>query len=484
MKFLEFFPFRLLIPICVLLGISLFCLVIICSNRITFATESFSESTGYLPNPYQGFYHMMGYTLSDDYDPAKGSLYQTDSYMDSLALVEFNLRNYRTTEISETGLAQLDDILTSWSQSPSHTKLILRFLYDWDGLALATEPESLDLILTHMDQISTLVNRHRDSIYVMQGIFVGNWGEMHHSHFMDETSVKTLIQHLHEVIDPSIYLSVRTPAQWRMINNLYDLPAKFPAFGADDSLMGRLGLFNDGMLGSESDLGTYGNTARRDAISPAYQGTRKEELAFQNKLCRYVPNGGEVIFNNNLSELETSVSALRTMHVSYLNADYDGRVMEKWRNTVWTGNDVFRGCDGYSYVKAHLGYRYLIRTCKIKKSGWFIPDWALTLTMENSGFSNTLKPFRTTILLKHTETGTCTTVPFDVDLRNLGSGQKKSFTVKLPVKELERGSYQIYFSVTDETSGQMILLGNTNEVTENGYLIGQLEKFPCPGFMM
>ena len=327
-----------------------------------------------------------------------------------------------------------------------------------------------------MDQVSTLVNRHCDSVYIMQGIFVGSWGEMHGSRFMDETSVKKLIRHLHDVIVPSIYLSVRTPAQWRMINDRYDLPAKFPAFEADDSLMGRLGLFNDGMLGSESDLGTYGDTARRDAASPSYKGTRKEELAFQNNLCQYVPNGGEVIFNNDLSNLETSVSALRTMHVSYLNADYDGRVMEKWRNTTWTGNDAFHGCDGYSYMKAHLGYRYLIRSCKIKKSGWIIPKLTLTLTMENNGFSNTLKPFQTTVLLKNTETGTCTTVPLDADLRKLGSGQKKSYTVKLPVKDLERGSYQIYFSVKDETSGQTILFGNTNEVRDEGYLIGQLEK--------
>ena len=476
MKFPDGFPFRLLIPVCVLLGIILLCRMIVCSNRITYTTEPFSESTEILSNPYQGFYHMIGYTLSDDYIPTDNFSYQTDSYTDSLALVEINLKNYRTTEISETGLTQLDNILTSWSQSPANTKLILRFLYDWDGLALATEPESLDLILTHMDQISTLINRHCDSIYVMQGIFIGNWGEMHHSHFMDDSSVKTLIQHLHDTIDPSIYLSVRTPAQWRMMNNLYDLPQKFPAFGADNSLIGRLGLFNDGMLGSESDLGTYGNTARRDAPSPSYQGTRKEELEFQNNLCSYVPNGGEVIYNNNLSDLETSVSALRTMHVSYLNADYDSRVLEKWRNTVWTGNDAFYGCDGYSYVQAHLGYRYLIRTCKIKKSGWLNPELTLSFTLQKNGFSNTLKPFQTSILLKNTETGTCTIVPFDADLRKLGNGQKKSFSVKLPVQELERGSYQIYFSVKDETSGQMILLGNTNKVTDEGYLIGQLEK--------
>ena len=476
MKLFDNFPLRLLLPVCILLAIILFCLVIAFSNRITYTTESFSESTAILSNPYQGFYHIVGYTLSDDYNPEDGPSYQADTYTDSLALVEINLKNYRTTEISETGLTQLDDILTSWSQSPSNTRLILRFLYDWDGLALATEPDSLDLILTHMDQVSTLVNRHCDSIYIMQGIFVGSWGEMHDSRFMDEASVKKLIRHLHDVIDPSIYLSVRTPAQWRMINDRYDLPTKFPAFGADDSLIGRLGLFNDGMLGSESDLGTYGDTARRDAASPSYKGTRKEELAFQNNLCRYVPNGGEVIFNNTLSNLETSVSALRTMHVSYLNAEYDGRVMEKWRNTTWTGNDAFHGCDGYSYMQAHLGYRYLIRSCKIKKSGWIIPKLNLTLTMENNGFANTLKPFQTTVLLNNTETGTCTTVPLDADLRRLGSGQKKSYTLKLPVQELERGSYQIYFSVTDEANGQMILLGNTNEVGDSGYLIGQMEK--------
>ena len=199
-------------------------------------------------------------------------------------------------------------------------------------------------------------------------------------------------------------------------------------------------------------------------------------MKFQNDLCRYVPNGGEVIYNNNFSDLETAVSDLRTMHVSYLNADYDGRVMEKWRNTLWTGRDVFHGSDGYSYIQAHLGYRYLIRTCKLKKSGFLTPCLTLTLTLQNNGFSNTLKPFTTSVLLKNTETGTYTTVPLSADLRKLESGQKKSFTVKLPVKDLERGSYEIYFSVKDETSGQMILLGNQNETTKDGYLLGQLEK--------
>ena len=66
MKLPDNFPLRLLIPVCVLLGIFLFFLLIAGSNRITFSTESFSESTEILSNPYWGFYHMIGYTLSDD----------------------------------------------------------------------------------------------------------------------------------------------------------------------------------------------------------------------------------------------------------------------------------------------------------------------------------------------------------------------------------------------------------------------------------
>lgn len=446
------------------------------SSRIYFSSEVFSEGSEPINNPYCGFYHIIGYTLSEDYTPPNNYTDFINSYVEPLALLEINLKNYRSNRIGEKGLAQLNDILSDWAGSPNRTKLILRFLYDWDGIAAATEPDSLELILTHMEQISESVNRYRDTVYIMQGVFIGNWGEMHHSKFSDLNSVKALINRLNELIDPSVYLSVRTPSLWRAVNNLYEPPADFPSFETDNSLTGRLGLFNDGILGSESDLGTYGNTLKKDADSPAFKGTRNEELKFQNKLCRYVPNGGEVVYNNNLSELETAVSALNTMHISYLNADYDSRVLEKWKNSVWTGEDAFNGCDGYSYIKSHLGYRYFIDSCEIKKSGLIKPDLTVNITVKNSGFSNTLKPFESSVTLIDEETEESIRLPLSDDLRKLGSGNKKTFTLKLPVKDLKSGSYLIYFSVQDKSSGQMVFLGNENEITKNGYLLGRLKK--------
>ena len=476
MKSLTIQHIVILMPVMVLLATVL---ALILTSRLgcdRFCAETFSESNEPLQNPYCGFYHIIGYTLSDGYIPSDNYINTIDSYADSLALLEINLKNYRESEISEKGLSQLNDILAAWENSPHKTKLILRFLYDWDGIALATEPDSLELILKHMEQVSPAVNRYHETVYIMQGVFIGNWGEMHHSKFADNNSVKILINRLCEPIVPSVYLSVRTPSLWRTVTGLHKPPEKLYQFRQDSSLKFRLGLFNDGILGSESDLGTYGNALINDADFPSYSDIRKEELKFQNELCRFVPNGGEVVYNNNLSKLETAVSALKTRHISYLNADYDSRVLKKWKNSVWAGNDTFHGCDGYSYVKAHLGYRYVIKNCNIKKSGVISDNYTLRLTIENVGFSNALIPFETSVTLINKETGNSTIIPIDADFRRIESGNTRCVTATLPLKELQLGEYLVYFSVKEKSSGQTVLLGNKNENTKDGYLLGRLKK--------
>lgn len=454
-----------------LFGLLILVLILRCMRQsVTFTAEKFSESNEVLENPYQGYYHIIGYVLNDT-DKAITS--HADTYSDSLVLLEINLKNYKNTDISEHALSQLEQIFKDWSNTD--TQILLRFLYDLDGIAKATEPDSLSTILTHIDQVSEIVNRHSDSIYLMQGIFIGNWGEMHGSEFMDDTSVHTLINHLNESIDSSIYLSVRTPAHWRMITNLYDVPKKFPAFQANENLMARLGLYNDGMLGSASDLGTYGDTNRKDATSPSYKGTREDELKFQNTLCQYVPNGGEVVSDNAYNDLPSAVEALTTMHVSYLNADYDNTVLDKWKNTTWNQNDAFCGCDGYTYIQAHLGYRYLVTKCTVKTSGFLNPQLNLSIELQNTGFGNALKEFQATLKFKDTETKEITCVPIDYDLRKLKSTQKKTLSVSLPRKSLKSGSYQVFLSITDAQSEKQISLANTQGMQEEGLLLGRME---------
>ena len=223
MKSLNIQHIILLISVLTLIATIIVLKIVCFFGRAYYTAEVFSESNKPLQNPYCGFYHIIGYTLSDSYD-------KCDNYTDQLVLLEINLKNYHTTDISEKGLEQLNDILAKWAQSPNGTKLILRFLYDWDGIALATEPDSLNLVLKHIEQIAPTVNRYRDCVYIMQGVFIGNWGEMHHSKFSDINSVKILINRLNELIDPSVFFSFRTPSVWRGVTAIYNPPEYISAF--------------------------------------------------------------------------------------------------------------------------------------------------------------------------------------------------------------------------------------------------------------
>ena len=125
--------------------------------------------------------------------------------------------------MSEQALAQLDAILSGCESA--NKKIILRILYDWDGMAQQTEPSDISVILSHMDSIAPIVNS-----YIMQGIFVGNCGEMNNSVYMSDENMKTLINHLNDCTDKDIYLAVRTPAHYRIITERTDAITEEEAF--------------------------------------------------------------------------------------------------------------------------------------------------------------------------------------------------------------------------------------------------------------
>ena len=79
----------------------------------------------------------------------------------------------------------------------------------------------------------------------------GSFAEMHSSHYMDTNSMTELALLLDSLIDDDIYLSVRTPQHLRTIFKTADI-SKLKS----DGHRIRMGLFNDGMLGSYIDVGT------------------------------------------------------------------------------------------------------------------------------------------------------------------------------------------------------------------------------------
>ena len=435
----------ILIVILVVAGINLYLFGV--KPVYSYVSEDFIETDAALGNPYEGMYHIYAYTLTDEDFSSTADIaadLEGDEYR--LALVEVNLRNFSDKELSVTALEQLNNILSVFDASDK--SLILRLLYDWDGNAKATEPDNIELIRSHIVAAAPIINSHADSIYIMQGLLIGDYGEMHDSDLISDDNLCLLSDLLYSYMDKDIYLAVRTPAQWRLITKSED-----PS--VDHGICSRLGLFNDGLLGSESDTGTY--TLR----------SREREHEFQSILCEHVQNGGEVIIDNPYNDYENARYDLELIHISYLNSEYDQAVLNKWKNSTETTDPVWRGHTGYEYIENHLGYRfYLSFSDMITGGSWMNPTQTLRITLKNMGFSVSYKPFHAYISLHPTGKKAGDDIVLDVptDLETLMSEETRSVDISLPMDRLENSDYEVWFYIQDDTTGETILTANDNLV--------------------
>ena len=440
---------------------------------VTYEQSISQESNSIMQNPFRGFYKINGYMLSDKTNKKELTKQikqncKANSY--PLVLLEINLKNYANTDISSSAQQQLDTILTQYTSAKK--QIILRFLYDWDGKALQSEPSDFFRIKNHIQQLSSTINKYKNCIYIIQGAFIGNVGEMNNSNYNDIDQIRQLIETLAESTDPQIYLAVRTPAQLRGI-----LRTRTPLSSQDSesgNLASRLGLYNDGMLGNVYDMGTYDDTPITSSSSMDEPGTREEELLYQYKLCQYVPNGGEVAIDNEYNDLENAVTDLAQMHVSYLNSEHEEDVLNKWKKSTYTGDDVFSGCTGYDYVEAHLGYRYFIQESHLDFHSIVGDDATLYLTIANSGFSSAYKKYDTTLLITNQDTGKTKRLETTIDNRRISGNDQVTFKISPDIRSLKKGTYTLSLEMKDSYTEDCIHFANAGSEDSDSVSVGTL----------
>ena len=471
------------ILICIVALILVFSLLFgkfLTTHRLSFEKKPLSESTAVLTKPYCGFFHLYGYQLSET--PVKEVINWCNQMLandtQSIVLLQINLCNYSNSPVSAHALRQLDSIFKTFSNAKK--QIILRFLYDWEGNALKTEPDSLNQSLSHMEQVAPVVNRYKQSIFLLQSVFTGNCGEMNQTHYGTNENIIQLMEKFADVTSPEIFLSVRTPAHLRTITKTATpLSAKIAYNG---SLAARLGLFNDGMFGNAFDCGTYDDTSFAGISDYTQKGTRKEEIDFQDKLCYFVPNGGEAVLDNSYNDLPNAISDLNRMHVSYLSCDHDASVLNKWKRVTYAGNenDIFNGVSGYDYIAAHLGYRYVLRQVDIQKtsgSSMTTPDITITATLENTGFSPAYRKFQIAFLLKSTvdsSSDNTISIPVSYDNRKLLSGQSAELIAQKSLSDIPKGEYTVSISITDKATKLSVPLANGGLQKDNTVSCGKL----------
>lgn len=450
--------------------------------------ETFTESDRKLNNPNRGFYQLYEFLITDegmDYMEFIEEWYPEISDI-SLMFIQINLQSYQKGEISQKGLDNIEELLTILETYEK--QLIIRFVYDRKGKVKESEPESLEIILKHMEQLEDTLKKHHKQIFIVQGVFTGNWGEMNGSRHDTEENWRILAGKLAQVTDKSTYLGVRTPAQWRSLIPADQtpegiLPCRPEELGMEgyshiSPLWGRLGLFNDGMLGSESDYGTYGNRSAADS-GWTEKWIREDELAFQKELCRLVPNGGETIVDNPYNDFPNALRDLKAMHVTYLNKWHDASVLKKWADTLVEEDGCFNGMDGYTYVERHLGYRFLIDSVQLtyKRRGSML---SVNIKMRNVGFAPIYRnPQMELFLYKEGTEEEPLAYSVEGQLCRLAGGDEAetvlSLRKELSLAKLSEGRYGIYFVMVDSASGTHIRLANQQNEERYGYYLGSIE---------
>lgn len=346
------------------------------SNAIKKDEIDYTETLESFENPERGFYIPVCITYKEtDNKPIE------EKDIANLVHLRLNIGAFSKAVNGKQDMELTQDMLESFDKTLKLIKAnggtaIVRFAYTFES-EKNMEP-SLDMILTHIKQLCPIFTENQEAISYIELGFFGPWGEMHSSDICTEENVSKAIDLMLTNTPEKIKIGVRQPKYYT-----YWAGVDRAKLNEDVTIKGtkayRIGLFNDGYLGSESDLGTFEN--------------REVEIQWLEKQALHTLYGGEIVANKSGgTPLNTakymSQEAFRT-HTTYLNTEYDEKVINAWKSEIYDGDDtLYKGQTGYTYINNHLGYRFVLRKSEIIESVKQNEKLRLNLNIENVGFAN------------------------------------------------------------------------------------------------
>jgi len=308
--------------------------------------------------------------------------------------------------------------------------LIVRLGYTWTECT-GCEPADFDIILGHIRDLSHIMADYEDVIVGVEAGIIGPWGEMHSSDYDKPEYVAAILKTYLDNLPEDISLLVRAPRFLAMLPN-------------EDHYLKRLGMFNDGYLGTYDDYGTW----------PA-DFTRDRGCRFLNT-CEEHPYGGEIahvdrqwvtdhyeIFDpeqwNLVKELyDTHLSYLRNIHLKgHTISDFlDNELFFDTSVYAYDGMpdlSEYQGASMGKLILDHMGYRYVVRD--LKSPGRFVggKKGRMTMVLENTGFGKMPLPTRAELLIL--AGGTRTKIPVELPL-TLRGGERDTLTMEFDLPSM------------------------------------------------
>jgi hypothetical protein len=414
--------------------------VILNSYAQTISHISYQKSDLTIPNPERGFYHQIETYTSDYVSLDKATLVAYRDNSIALILRMIYLDNFTNSDISSNILSKIDNDLTIARKAG--VKVIIRIAY-------TTKTESpygdapLSVVLRHIQQLTPIFKDNVDVIAVVQAGFIGAWGEWYYTDYFSKslgvvttqnwTDRTTLIDALLQAVPSTRMVQVRTPSYKQIL--VGSTVALDSAEAYTNTPKARIAHHNDCFLASYNDVGTYSDTL-----------TEKNYLQQDSK---YSCLGGETCELSSFSECPNSMSEMKRMHWSFLNADYNGSVISNWNTD---------GC--LVEIQKYLGYRYYLISADIHDSSRAGSGVALKLKLFNAGYSNPYNPRRVEIILKNTTSAEKYYLNTQIDPRfwNLNDTINLNISAGLGT-DIPDGTYDVYLNLPDP---QPLVYNNPN----------------------
>lgn len=372
----------------------------------------FEENSGDVTNPERGFYYPYDFKSSSKALTAN-EVKSKRKAGHTVLMTQYILDKWMSCDIPESFLSLIQanfDALRSGG-----AKCILRFCYKQNDSESAQPWDAEEKwVMRHIEQLKPLLQKNEDVILVFQAGFVGVWGEWYYTdHFImdpqtpeDYLPRKRVLEAMLDALPESRQVAVRTPDFKMMMYGLALADTLTAKTAHDGSVISRIGGYNDCFGASEDDYGTYVGADAR---------------AFWQGDTRYTFMGGETCGLSDYCHCEVSLSDMEKYHWSYLNIDYNGQVLSRWKT---------EGC--YNEVKRRLGYRLVLESLHYTTDAQAGKVFNLILQLRNDGFSAFQNP-RDAHLIFAAEDGTTTTYELAGDPRTWHPGSHRiTASFKLP----------------------------------------------------
>lgn len=277
--------------------------------------------------------------------------------------------------------------------------VIVRICYDpWYNGRSNVTPEH-KWVLRHVEQLAPVLSKNTDVIVALEMGMHGAYGEMH-----SDTSIT-----YDRVAEATNLMLRNTPPELKILTRTGNYSAKvlgFDNWGVDFHIDGekfaeiakakgdtmyRVGMFNDGYLGTQYDYGTWGADCATSIC-------REEGVAWLEKYSVNTPYGGEALTTANGYQVINTPEFLayegfRT-HTSYLNIQWNNNLIDGWKKSHFEGKDFeydgskIDSLTGFKYVNDHLGYRFVLRESWMSDTVGFDHVLHAKFRVQNVGFGN------------------------------------------------------------------------------------------------